>query len=69
MAFPEAERDCDECLKLDVNFVKAYIRKSQILLAKRDYVKSMDLLKLAKEHDTEDKHAAEIDSQVKSKKK
>ncbi|KAJ3405438.1 Hsp90 cochaperone [Chytridiales sp. JEL 0842] len=64
MALPEAERDCEEAIKLDENFVKAYIRKAAILHAKRDFMKSIDMCQVAKEKDTEGKHTAEIDSQM-----
>ncbi|ORY43280.1 TPR-like protein [Rhizoclosmatium globosum] len=61
MALPEADKDCDEALKLDPNFIKAYIRKASILLAKRDWTKTMDMCNEAKEKDVEGKHTAEID--------
>ncbi|KAI9008317.1 hypothetical protein BC832DRAFT_553737 [Gaertneriomyces semiglobifer] len=63
MALPEAEKDCDAALKLDENFVKAYIRKAGILHAKRDYMKALDMLQTASDKDTEGKHAVEIQQQ------
>ncbi|KAJ3069119.1 Hsp90 cochaperone, partial [Quaeritorhiza haematococci] len=64
MALPEADKDCDEAIRLDPNFVKAYIRKAAILYAKRDYMKCMDLCNEAKEKDTEHKHTQEIEAQI-----
>ncbi|KAJ3327099.1 Hsp90 cochaperone [Blyttiomyces sp. JEL0837] len=64
MALPEAEKDCDEAIKLDVNFVKAYIRKAQILAAKRDFMKCIDMCNEAKSKDVDGKHTAEIDAQM-----
>ncbi|KAJ3237723.1 Hsp90 cochaperone [Chytriomyces hyalinus] len=61
MALPEADKDCDEAIKLDEHFIKAYIRKASIQLAKRDYSKTMDMCNEAKEKDTEGKHTAEIE--------
>lgn len=51
-------------LKHDPNFVKGYIRKAAVLIAKRDFMKAMDWLKDAKEKDTEGKSANEIDQLV-----
>ncbi|KAI8826796.1 uncharacterized protein EV422DRAFT_11060 [Fimicolochytrium jonesii] len=64
LALPEAEKDCDAAIALDVNFVKAYIRKAAILLAKREYMKSIDMCNEAKEKDVDGKHTAEIDQQI-----
>ncbi|KAJ3123090.1 Hsp90 cochaperone, partial [Physocladia obscura] len=61
MALPEADKDCDEALKLDPSFVKAYVRKASILVAKRDWLKAIDACNEAKEKDVEKKHGAEID--------
>ncbi|KAJ3186783.1 hypothetical protein HK101_009602 [Irineochytrium annulatum] len=61
MALPEAERDCEEAIKLDENFVKAYIRKASIQHAKRDFVKAMEVLQDAKSRDVDGKHANEIE--------
>ncbi|KAJ3109943.1 Hsp90 cochaperone, partial [Physocladia obscura] len=62
MALPEADKDCEEALKLDPSFVKAYVRKASILLAKRDWMKAIDACNEAKEKDVEKKHGVEIDS-------
>ncbi|KAI8853574.1 chaperone [Chytridium lagenaria] len=64
MAFAEAERDCDSALKLDENFVKAYIRKAAILHAKKDYMKAIEVCQEAKAKDVEGKHGAEIEGQI-----
>ncbi|KAJ3289375.1 hypothetical protein HK104_007507 [Borealophlyctis nickersoniae] len=64
MAFPEADKDCDEALKHDPNFVKAYIRKAGVQFARREYTKCIELSETAKEKDVEKKHTNEIDSQI-----
>ncbi|KAI9341752.1 activator of Hsp70 and Hsp90 chaperone [Obelidium mucronatum] len=61
MALPEADKDCDEALKIDPLFIKAYIRKASILIAKRDFTKAVDMCSEAKEKDVDGKHHAEID--------
>ncbi|KAJ1550068.1 hypothetical protein HK096_008898, partial [Nowakowskiella sp. JEL0078] len=63
MALPEADKDCDEAIKLDENFIKAYIRKAGIYFAKKDYTKSIDICNLAKEKDVDGKNRQEIDAQ------
>ena len=64
VAIPEAEKDVEKALELDPGFVKAYIRKAAILLAKRDYMKSIEVCQQAMELDSEGKHTAEIQQQV-----
>ncbi|KAJ3359864.1 Hsp90 cochaperone [Kappamyces sp. JEL0680] len=64
MALPEAERDCDEAIRLDALFIKAYIRKAAVQFAKREYSKCIETCNLALEKDTEQKHAAEIQGQI-----
>ncbi|KAJ3211112.1 hypothetical protein HDU67_004769 [Dinochytrium kinnereticum] len=64
MAFPEAEKDCEDALKLDENFIKAYIRKAAILHAKKDYMKAIEVCQDAKARDSEGKHTAEIEGQM-----
>ncbi|KAJ3003097.1 UNVERIFIED_CONTAM: hypothetical protein HDU68_005883, partial [Siphonaria sp. JEL0065] len=61
MALPEADKDCDEALKIDPLFIKAYIRKASILIAKREFTKAIDMCTEAKEKDAEEKHHAELD--------
>lgn len=60
MALPEALKDCEKCIELDPTFVKAYIRKANILFTKKDYTKCIDALDLAREHDKDGKSANEI---------
>jgi hypothetical protein len=43
MAISEAERDCEEAIKLDPTFIKGYIRKAAVFVAKRDWSKVMEL--------------------------
>lgn len=64
MALPEGDRDCDEAIKLDPSFIKAYIRKAAIQFAKKDYKKCLDICSDALSRDTEKKHTAEIENQV-----
>jgi stress-induced-phosphoprotein 1 len=66
MALPEAEKDCDEAIKLDAGFVKAYIRKAAIQFAKREYQKCLETCELAMEKDVDRKHTDEIQGQVHS---
>ena len=44
----------------DPPLVKAYIRKSSVLYAMRDYTKALEAVQEAEEHDPEHKHTAEI---------
>lgn len=62
MSFPEAVKDCDEAIKRDPKFMRAYIRKAQAQLAMRDYNKCLDTLTAAQEADTEGKHGTELES-------
>ncbi|KAI8927489.1 stress-induced protein sti1-like protein [Entophlyctis helioformis] len=64
MALPEADRDCDEAIRLDPGFLKAYIRKAAILFAKRDYLKCVELCEETMSKDTEHKHANELQQQI-----
>jgi len=64
MALPEADKDCDSAIKLDQNFIKAYIRKAAIQFAKKDYSKCMSICNEAKTKDLEGKHTVEIDQQI-----
>merc|ERR1711920_790440 len=40
-AYPDAIRDCEECLKLDPKFVKAHARKGQCYAVMKDYNKAV----------------------------
>ncbi|KAJ3070310.1 Hsp90 cochaperone [Podochytrium sp. JEL0797] len=61
MALPEADKDCDAALKIDPAFVKAYVRKASILVAKREFTKAIDMCNEAREKDVEGKHGNEIE--------
>jgi len=64
MAISEAEKDADECIKRDPNFLKAYIRKAQVYLAKRETSKAIDMLNFVREKDTDKKLEAEVQQQM-----
>lgn len=63
MAFPQAVTDCDEAIKRDTSFIRAYIRKAQALFAMKEYNKALDALAEASEHDSTGKNAREIEQQ------
>ncbi|KAF4542527.1 Tetratricopeptide TPR-1 [Lasiodiplodia theobromae] len=60
LAFPSAVQDCDEAIKRDNKFIRAYLRKAQALQAMREYNKALDVLTEASEHD-DGKNAREIE--------
>jgi stress-induced-phosphoprotein 1 len=64
MALPEAEKDCDEAIKLDEKFIKAYIRKAAIQFTKKEFTKCIEICNLAISKDAEQKHTAELQGQV-----
>lgn len=64
VALPEALKDAEEAIRIDPKFVKAYIRKSHVLFAMRDYTKAIEAVEQAAEADTERKHTREIQEQV-----
>lgn len=64
MAISEAEKDADECIKRDPNFLKAYIRKAQVYIAKHETSKAIDMLNLVKEKDTDRKLDAEVNQHL-----
>ncbi|TPX33118.1 hypothetical protein SmJEL517_g03939 [Synchytrium microbalum] len=64
LALPEADKDCDEAIRLDPNFVKAYIRKAAIFITKKEFTKAVDKLQEAKMKDVDGKAAAEIDQHL-----
>lgn len=64
MAISEAEKDADECIKRDPDFLKAYIRKAQVFLAKREVSKAMDMLNFVREKDVDHKLTAEVEQQM-----
>jgi len=44
LSFPSAVLDCDEAIKRDPKFIRAYLRKAQAYFAMREYSKCMDVL-------------------------
>ncbi|KAJ9301222.1 hypothetical protein DTO271G3_1357 [Paecilomyces variotii] len=63
MAFPQAVQDCDDAIKRDPKFIRAYIRKAQALQAMKEFNRVLDVLEEAREHDAEGKHTREIEQQ------
>ena len=55
--------DCDEALKRDPKFIRAYLRKAQAYFAMREYSKCIDVCAQAAEHDEGGKNAREIQAQ------
>jgi len=64
VALPEALKDAEEAIKVDPKFVKAYIRKSHVLFAMRDYAKAIEAIHQASDIDEEKKHTREISEQM-----
>ena len=63
-ALPEALKDAEAAIKADPKFVKAYIRKSHVLFAMRDYTKAIEAIQQAADVDTDHKHQKEITEQM-----
>ncbi|KAG8721995.1 Hsp90 cochaperone [Ceratobasidium sp. 394] len=63
-ALPEALKDTDAAIKADPKFVKAYIRKSNVLFSMREYTKAMEVAQEASDVDTEKQHTREIEQQL-----
>ena len=63
-AFNESYKDAETCIKLDPNFIKAYIRKASIEFLKREYEKCIETCNLALTMDKEGKHHKEIQNQI-----
>ncbi|KAF1350208.1 hypothetical protein BDV97DRAFT_295789 [Delphinella strobiligena] len=63
LAFPSAVTDCDEAIKKDSKFIRAYLRKAQALFAMREYNKCIDVCSLASTIDEGGKNAREIEQQ------
>lgn len=59
-AIPEAIRDAETCIRLDPSFIKAYIRKANAELLKRDCEACLATCQLALSKDTTGGHASEI---------
>ncbi|KAH9918139.1 activator of Hsp70 and Hsp90 chaperone [Fomitopsis serialis] len=64
VALPEALKDTDEAIKVDPTFVKAYVRKSHVLFAMKDFTKAIEAIQRAADVDTEKKHDREIREQM-----
>lgn len=60
VALPEALKDCEEAIKMDDTFTKAYIRKSNVLFIMKEHMKAMDAIDMASEVDV--KHHANASS-------
>ncbi|MCO5588166.1 hypothetical protein L7F22_042121 [Adiantum nelumboides] len=60
VALPEALKDCEEAIKMDETFTKAYIRKSNVLFSMKDYTKALDAAQVAS--DVDGKHHANASS-------
>ncbi|CAE6446044.1 unnamed protein product [Rhizoctonia solani] len=63
-ALPEALKDVETAIKVDPKFIKAYIRKSTILFAMREFTKAMEAIQEAAAADTEKQHTREIEQQM-----
>ncbi|CCO28166.1 Heat shock protein sti1 homolog [Rhizoctonia solani AG-1 IB] len=63
-ALPEALKDVETAIKVDPKFVKAYIRKSTVLFAMREYTKAMEAAQEGVAADTEKQHTREIEQQM-----
>lgn len=63
LTFPSAVTDCDEALKRDESFIRAYLRKAQALFAMKEYNRCLDVCSLASTHDKDGKNAREIEQQ------
>lgn len=63
LSFPDAVRDCDEAIKRDEKFMRAYIRKAQLYFIMKDYNKCLDACQQATDADVEGKHTREIEAE------
>lgn len=63
MTFPGAVQDCDEAIKRDPKFIRAYLRKAQALFGMKEYNKCVDVCAEAHEHDEGGKNYREIEQQ------
>ncbi|ORX36911.1 chaperone [Kockovaella imperatae] len=64
LALPEALKDADAAIKLDPNFVKAYIRKGLTQQAMKDHSGALETFQLATEKDTAKAHTREIETNM-----
>lgn len=63
IAFPGAVTDCDEAIKRDPKFIRAYLRKAQAFFAMKEYNKCMDVCTAALENDETGANKVEIERQ------
>lgn len=63
LTLPSAVADCDEAIKRDKHFIRAYLRKAQALFLMKEFNKCLDVCAEASEHDTDGKNAREIEQQ------
>jgi stress-induced-phosphoprotein 1 len=63
MTFPGAVADCDEAIKKDPKFIRAYLRKAQALFAMKEYNRCLDVCAEALEHDETGANHREIEQQ------
>ena len=63
MTFPGAVSDCDEAIKRDPKFIRAYLRKAQAYFAMKEYNKCLDTCAEAMEHDEGGANYREIEQQ------
>jgi stress-induced-phosphoprotein 1 len=63
LEFPSAVQDCDEAIKRDPDFIRAYLRKAQAYFTMREYNKCINVCAEAMEHDKDGKNAREIQQQ------
>jgi len=59
----EALKDAESAIKIDPKFVKAYIRKSHVKFAMKEYTQAADALAEAKVADVDGKNKTEIGQQ------
>eukprot|EP00842_Homolaphlyctis_polyrhiza_P003885 jgi/Hompol1/4498/HPOL_001786-RA len=65
MALPEADKDVNEAIRLDPNYMKAYVRKAAILFARREFTKSIELCEEMMNKETTDaKTKSEFSAQI-----
>ena len=63
LALPGAVQDCDEAIKRDPKFIRAYLRKAQALYVMKEYNRCLDVCTEASEADVTGANAREIDQQ------
>ncbi|WFD08035.1 Hsp90 cochaperone [Malassezia vespertilionis] len=63
-ALPEALKDADEAIKVDPNFVKAYIRKSNVLYAMKEYTKALEVTQRAADVDNAQEGGAQHQHEI-----